>query len=110
MTLERSGRLETRREAPTRRDEGAVEQQGVEVQIQVGSPRQRTTSQFTGGAAGACDGVLALDFHAWRVANPGALGSPFSAGDVVWAQIWYRDPSSPTTSNFTSAVRFMTCP
>ncbi len=73
-------------------------------------PRQRTPAQNAGGFAGACDGALALDFDAWRVANPLALGAPFAAGDVVWAQVWRRDPGSALSTNFTAPVRFMTCP
>jgi hypothetical protein len=73
-------------------------------------PRQRTTVQNTGSALGACDGSLALDFNAWRTANPFALGAPFGPGDTFWAQVWYRDAASSVGTNFTDAVRFMSCP
>jgi hypothetical protein len=76
----------------------------------VAPPRQRTGIAGSGGTAGACDGEIALDFNAWRDAHPFALGAPFSAGDVVWAQVWYRDAASAQGTNFTGAVRFMTCP
>ncbi len=73
-------------------------------------PRQRTTVQNTGGALGACDGALVLDFNAWRSANPFALGAPFGPGDTFWAQVWYRDAAASVGTNFTNAVRFMSCP
>src|SRR6185436_19277844 len=57
----------------------------------VAPPRQRTGLHSTDGTPGACDGALILDFNAWRSAHPFALGAPFAAGDVVYAQAWYRD-------------------
>jgi hypothetical protein len=73
-------------------------------------PRQRTSVQNSGGTAGGCDGDVGLDLSAWLAANPLALGSPFAAGDTLWAQVWYRDAPAQNGSNFTDAVRFMTCP
>jgi hypothetical protein len=66
--------------------------------------------QNSGGTAGGCDGDVGLDLSAWLAANPLALGSPFAAGDTLWAQVWYRDAPAQNGSNFTDAVRFMTCP
>ncbi len=49
-------------------------------------PVNRTGAQNSGGSVGGCDGELRVDFNAWRVANPGALGSPYVAGQVIYAQ------------------------
>jgi hypothetical protein len=76
----------------------------------VAPPRQRTGVVYAGGTSGACDGSIALDFNAWRASHPFALGAPFAAGDVVWAQVWYRDSGVAAGTNFTEAVQFMTCP
>ena len=67
-------------------------------------PRQRTTSASTGGA-GPCSGALSLDLAAWLVANPTALGAPFSGGEVLRIQGWYRDPLAPLNTSLTSALR-----
>jgi hypothetical protein len=76
----------------------------------VKAPTQRTTVQSTGGAPQQCDGALAIDWLAYVAANPGALGAPFSAGDIVQAQAWYRDPPSPKTTSLTGAVEFVLVP
>jgi hypothetical protein len=76
----------------------------------VGAPVQRTDPRSTGGTSGACDGSLAFDFHEWRTSRPWALGVPFAPGDVVWTQVWYRDPAAPTGSNFSPGLRFQWCP
>ena len=76
----------------------------------VKSPLVRTGVQSTGGTADACDGQMSIDWLAFIAANPGALGSPFSAGDVVGAQGWYRDPPSPKTSNLGNALEFTLAP
>jgi hypothetical protein len=57
-----------------------------------------------------CDGVLGLDWNAFRFANPGALGSPFAAGDHVFVQAWFRDPPSPKTTMLSDAVEFSLAP
>lgn len=76
----------------------------------VKAPTQRTHPQNSGGNAGACDGALSLDFLTWAATNPTALGAPFAAGDVVHAQIWYRDPPAVKTTNLTNAVVFTLAP
>ncbi|MCY3002304.1 MAG: thrombospondin type 3 repeat-containing protein [Planctomycetota bacterium] len=72
----------------------------------VKAPTQRLATQTTGGTAGACDGTLSIDLLAWIAAHPGALGTPFAVGDVVWAQGWYRDPPAPKTTNLSNAIQF----
>lgn len=76
----------------------------------VRAPRARLPVLSTGGTVGACDGVLSIDWNAWRSANPGALGQPFVPGETVWAQAWYRDPASPLGSSLTGGVVFQLGP
>lgn len=73
----------------------------------IASPVQRLGIFDTGGTAGQCNGELRLDFNAWRAANPGALGSPFVAGQVFQAQGWFRDPGAPKQTNLSNALRFV---
>lgn len=76
----------------------------------VKAPTQRTTSQTSGGTAGVCNGALALDWNAFVASNPGALGVPFSAGQSVYAQSWFRDPPTPKTTNMSNAIQFTLAP
>jgi hypothetical protein len=76
----------------------------------VKSPTQRTPAQNSGGTAGACDGVLALDWNLYIANNPTALGQPFAGGETVWAQGWYRDPPAPKTTNLSNGLEFNVCP
>jgi Tol biopolymer transport system component len=72
-------------------------------------PIQRTGDRQSGGTAGQCNGELRLDFNAWRAANPGALGSPYVAGQVIYAQGWLRDPGAPKQTNLSDGLRFTLC-
>jgi hypothetical protein len=76
----------------------------------VKSPTQRTGTQNSGGNAGLCDGAFTLDWNAYQGANPGALGNPFSAGDKVYVQAWYRDPPAPKTTNLSDALEMTMLP
>jgi hypothetical protein len=76
----------------------------------VKSPTQRLNAQNSGGTLGACDGNLSRDWLAFVAANPGALGAPFSAGQVVNAQAWYRDPPAVSKTNLSNALEFVTRP
>jgi hypothetical protein len=67
-------------------------------------------SATTGGTTDACDGFLSIDFLDYVATHPGALGEPFSAGDMVWAQLWFRDPPAPKTTNLSDGVRWTMCP
>ncbi len=72
-------------------------------------PIQRTGDRQSGGTAGQCNGELRLDWNAWRAANPGALGSPYVAGQVIHAQGWFRDPGAPKQTNLSDGLRFTLC-
>jgi hypothetical protein len=76
----------------------------------VKAPTQRMTIQNSGGTVGLCDGSYAEDWLAFIAANPTALGAPFSAGNVVNSQGWYRDPPSVKTTNLTDAIEFTIVP
>lgn len=70
------------------------------------APIQRVAKPFTGGSAGACDGLTSVDWNAWRALHPQALGSPFAAGAVLFAQAFVRDGAAPSSSVFANAVKF----
>jgi hypothetical protein len=76
----------------------------------VKAPTQRTLSQNSGGVAGTCSGALTLDWNQFQSTFPGALGAPFSAGDKVYAQAWFRDPPAPRTTNLSDAVELTVAP
>jgi hypothetical protein len=76
----------------------------------VTSPTQRTPAIVSGGTSGACDGNFSTDWNAWRSANPGALGSPFAAGEVIYAQCWFRDPPAINATNLSDGIAFTLCP
>jgi subtilisin-like proprotein convertase family protein len=71
----------------------------------VKAPTQRTGTQGSGGTNNACDGTLALDWNAYVANNPGSMGLPFSAGDEVFLQAWFRDPPSAKTTSLSNALR-----
>ena len=69
----------------------------------VKAPTQRTAVQDTAGTANACDGAMTLDWSALQLGG-GTLGSPFTAGNKVDLQAWFRDPSACRTTNLSNAV------
>lgn len=75
----------------------------------VASPVTRTGVVNSGGTSGQCNGELRVDFNAWMRANPGAIGSPFVAGQVFHAQGWLRDPGAPKQTNLSNGLRFTLC-
>lgn len=76
----------------------------------VKSPTQRMGTQNSGGTAGQCDGALSIDWNAFISSNPGSLGTPFSAGQVVQAQGWFRDPPAPKTTSLSDGLEFTVLP
>lgn len=73
-------------------------------------PNQRMGAQTSGGTAGACDGAFSEDWNDYRFTHPGSLGNPFSSGDLVWAQAWFRDPPAVKTTNLSNGLEFILCP
>ena len=67
-------------------------------------PTQRAVLQTATGTVGQCDGTLGLDWNAFFAANPSALGTPWSSGDPVFVQGWYRDPGAPKNTNLSDAI------
>ena len=76
----------------------------------VKSPTERTPTATVGGTGGACDGTLSIDWNAYRATHPTSVGQPFSPGDQVWAQAWYRDPPAPKTTSLSNALTFFVTP
>jgi hypothetical protein len=76
----------------------------------VKAPTQRTTTQGTGGTAAACDGTLALDWNAYQLSHPAALGNPWSLGAKVYLQGWYRDPPAVKTTNLSDGLELTYVP
>lgn len=76
----------------------------------VRAPTQRMNFHQTGGTAGQCNGTLSTDWNAWLAAHPGALGTPFAAGQAVQAQGWFRDPPAPKATSLSNAIEYYVCP
>lgn len=72
----------------------------------VRSPIQRSPAQASGGSTGACDGAFSLDWSQFVASFAGALGTPFTLGDDVYLQAWFRDPPAARATNLSDAVRF----
>jgi len=70
----------------------------------VKSPIKRTGAQNSGGTIGLCDGSFALDWHAYQLNVPGALGSPWTLWERAHVQAWYRDPPATKASNFSDGL------
>jgi hypothetical protein len=70
----------------------------------VKSPTQRTPSQNSNGTVNTCDGSFSLDWNAYQLGNPTALGNPWIAGAVADVQAWFRDPPACKTTNLSNAV------
>lgn len=73
-------------------------------------PTQRMGVQNSGGTFSWCDGSLNVDWCTFIASAPGALGAPFSAGQAVQAQAWFRDPGSPKTTSLSDALEFVVAP
>jgi hypothetical protein len=78
--------------------------------ICVKAPTQRMGTQTSGGTLNGCDGSLSIDWNTFITANPTSLGCPYSGGETVWAQGWFRDPPSPKTTNLSNALQFSVQP
>ncbi len=74
------------------------------------SPIKRLPRINTGGTAGACDGAYSVDFLDYVANNPGVLGTPLTAGGVFNAQVWFRDPAAPTSTNLSDALQWTMAP
>jgi Tol biopolymer transport system component len=67
-------------------------------------PTQRTPVQNSGGTVNQCNGTLAVDWNAFQLAHPAALGNPWLAGNKAYVQAWFRDPPAPKTTNLSNAL------
>jgi subtilisin-like proprotein convertase family protein len=68
------------------------------------APTQRTMSQNSGGTPGQCNGTLVLDWNAYQLAHPLALGNPWLVGQKANVQGWFRDPASCKTTFLSQAI------
>lgn len=75
----------------------------------VAPPQRRTGAYSSGGTLGTCTGTYTLDFNAFIASDPFALGSPFTAGQVFYAQAWFRDPGAPKGTNLSNGIQFTLC-
>jgi hypothetical protein len=69
-------------------------------------PFVRTPARYSGGSVG-CSGSLGIDFNAWVASG---VDPALVAGAQFWAQWWYRDPASPSTTGLTDALEATLCP
>jgi len=76
----------------------------------VKAPLQRTPIQNSGGTLNSCNGTLALDWNAFQSAHPSALGNPWSPGDKVYVQAWFRDPPAVKSTNLSNALEMTYAP
>jgi hypothetical protein len=67
-------------------------------------PTQRTGTQTSGGTMNACDGSFALNWNAYQMANPTALGNPWAVGNKAYVQAWFRDPPAVKTTNLSDGL------
>ncbi len=67
-------------------------------------PTQRSFPQNSNGASNTCSGQLMLDWNAFQQAFPGSLGAPWSSGDKVYLQAWFRDPASCRTTSLSDGL------
>jgi Tol biopolymer transport system component len=74
------------------------------------TPVRRMAALSSGGTPGTCEGELVMDWNEYVASHPGALGTPFVGGEVVWVQGWFRDPPTPGGSSLTDGLWFEVCP
>jgi len=76
----------------------------------VKAPTARTLTQNSGGNVAQCNGSLQLDWNAFVAASPGSLGAPFSAGNRLFVQGWFRDPPSCKGTTLSNALEMTFAP
>ncbi|NUP94997.1 MAG: hypothetical protein HUU28_02420 [Planctomycetaceae bacterium] len=76
----------------------------------VKAPTQRTGALNSGGNAGQCDGEFLLDWNDFQNTHPNALGRPWSAGDKVFVQAWFRDPPAGKSTTLSNALELTYLP
>jgi len=70
----------------------------------VKAPTQRTFPQSSGGTINQCNGAFAVDLNNFFTVFPGAIGLPFTSGDKLFVQAWFRDPPASKTTNLSNAL------
>ncbi len=74
----------------------------------VKSPLYRLKIANSGGSSGQCNGGFSYKLSD-LLAHPDG-GSLVTAGQVVHAQLWYRDPPAASTVGLTNGLQFVVCP
>jgi hypothetical protein len=77
--------------------------------ICVAPPQGRTDPQTSGGTSGGCNGTFTIDFNLYLATHPNSVGAPYSAGQYLYAQGWYRDPAAPKGTNLSNGIQFAFC-
>lgn len=67
--------------------------------------RSAQSLSSAGETNGQCNGDARIKLNVWRAANPTALGAPFNAGQVLYAQGWFHDPGAPKQTNLSDGLR-----
>ncbi len=70
------------------------------------SPVRRVAALATSGSGASCEGAWSFDWNTWRAANPSAFGANLAAGDVLYAQVWLREPLNTGGALSSNALRF----
>lgn len=73
-------------------------------------PLRRVKAGLPNGPTGSCAGLLEVDWNAWRALHGSVLGAPFAAGDVLFAQAWFRFAGASVLGNYSNALRFTLAP
>jgi len=67
-------------------------------------PTQRALSSDSLGTSLMCNGSFTLDWNAFQLANPTALGNPFGSGSTVEVQGCFHDPTACKTTFLSPAA------
>jgi len=80
--------------------------------ICVQAPLSRVGIQNSGGTNGFCDGFFVQDFNSYIFNKTGEQGEPWFAGEQVWLQAYFREPSQTCTkkSGMTDGLTFFMGP
>lgn len=76
----------------------------------VKAPLQRMHAFDSGGSPGLCNGLISEDWNLFVATHASALGQPFTGGETVWAQGWFRDPPSTKTTALSNGLVFSVAP
>ena len=70
----------------------------------VKAPLERTGVMNSGGNSGQCNGAFALDWTSYSQAHANSLGQPWTVGEKVYVQAWFRDPPACKGTSLSNAL------